>query len=59
MKIERFAHAIANIIACAYAVRFSGSSSVVLLQTLVFINSFLSLNDPNQVAVIGMTSTSR
>ena len=31
----------------------------VFLQTLVFINSFLSLNDPNQVAVIGMTSTSR
>ena len=47
------------IIAYAYAVRFSRSSSVVLLQTLVFINSFLSLNDPNQVAVIGMTSTSR
>lgn len=29
------------------------------MQVLVFINTFLSLNDANQVAVIAMTSTSR
>ena len=33
--------------------------SVVYLQVLVFINAFLSLNEANQVAVIGMTCTSR
>lgn len=32
---------------------------MVVLQVLVFVNAFLSLNDANQVAVIGMTSTSR
>lgn len=32
---------------------------LVHLQVLVFINTFLSLSDANQVAVIGMTSTTR
>ena len=34
-------------------------NSAIYLQVLVFINTFLSLSDANQVAVIGMTSMAR
>ncbi len=37
----------------------SACRQLVPLQVLVFINTFLSLSDANQVAVIGMTSTTR